>query len=371
MPWLPRTLFKDWPEDASGLETKKVVELYQSGFAGAKYSEEAVAEFRATHRWPNAEDAAHHFGLADTGAGKLVIPYVHVLEMFPGCWPGRQGQARGDCVSWNTRNAALLTMVCDIVSGQPDEKTGKAEGPPEVPAEGVADGVLSTETFYWYRGYDGDGWHCPSAANVACRKSGLMVRKNYPEFGVDLTTYSGQKAGLYGRRAPGPEIQRAGSEHLIHQATEASTFEAVRDFLFNGYGISTCGSEGLSDTRDANGVSRRQGSWAHAMAYIAVDDRPVIHRLYGEGLVLDLNSWAKWNRGPRDIVESAQFVPPDKKDLWVSLGIVNPATGNIMIPEGSCWVRWSEMQRREHIALSGANGWPRKALPDYGTTIWG
>jgi hypothetical protein len=363
MVWKARGKFQDWPARAKELSLEKVIQMYEDGFAGATYSEEAVDQFRAAMTYPNGEDVTHAFGLADSGAGKLVIPFVHVVEMFPGCWPGRQGQARGDCVSWGTRNAALLTMVCDIVSGQPDQVTGKPEQKPDVPAEGVADGVLSTETFYWYRGYNGDGWHCPAAATVACRKSGLMVRKDYPEFGVNLTTYSGRNAGAYGAKAPGPEIQKAGQEHLIHQATEASTFEACRDLLYNGYGVSTCGGEGLSNKRDENGVSKRSGSWAHAMAYIGADDRDVIKQKYGEPLVLDLNSWADWNSGPRDILDSAGLVPPEKKDAWVRAGIVNSSTGNIMIPEGSCWVRYSEMKRREMIAFSGANGWPAKALP--------
>lgn len=363
MPWLPRHQFLDWPAEAKDVPTKDIRRLYEQGFAGCQYSQKAWDEFRSSQTWPVAEEAAYKFGLEESGAGKLVVPFVHVLETYPGCWPGRQGQGRGDCVSWSTRNAALLTLVCDVVAGLPDEKTGQIEEPPAVTEEGVADGVLSTEGFYWHRGYDGDGWFCPEAARIATTKGGVLLRQAYPDLGVDLTTYSSSTAGKYGRRPPPANILKAQSEHLIHQATEASSFEAVRDFLQNGYGVSSCGGEGLSDTRDANGVSRRQGQWAHAMAIIGVDDRDVIKQLYREPLVLDLNSWARWNRGPRDIYQSAALVPPEKKERWVQLGIVNPATGNLMIPEGSCWVRWSEFSRREYMILSGASGWPRQTLP--------
>jgi hypothetical protein len=686
MPWLPRQVFHDWPQMSRDLTTDEVRHLYEQGFAGCKHSPEAWERFNDDMLFPDGDAAAHQFGLADTGAGKLVIPFVHVLEMFPGCWPGRQGQARGDCyaagtmvlgetikpiedveigdriwtaqgnlssvistrrlesskplvkvkplgglplsctmdhrmlvveraavfcgrkrkadaaetepvwktagelqvgdyllcptsfaippwpvespndilnrkdgrfalgyflgnghasghsvewwtrssaiadrleatlrtagwhvqprtllretfrirvfsvelvcwlrsqfyrgnaknfpgwaiadsefvagltcadgfhgdgyfdstslsliygvyvlkvmqgyepsigelkrtgtypnakpcyrlicreakrqqkvlrgdnhilhpvckieilegsqivydvgvadrhhsfiangfathncVSWSTRNAALLTMVCDIVSGMPDEKTGKPEQKPDVSAEGVADGVLSTEAFYWYRGYDGDGWFCPGAAQVATTKGGLVVRQKYPF--ADLTSYSGRNAGLWGRRSPPAEVQDVTDDHLIHQATEARSFEAVRDLLYNGYGISSCGGEALEERRDENGVSRRKGSWAHAMAIIGADDRDVIKQLYREPLVLDLNSWAKWNSGPRDIYQSASLVPAYKKDLWIQAGIINSSTGNIMIPEGSCWVRWSEWSRREYIGFSGVNGWPAK-----------
>jgi hypothetical protein len=360
---LKRDLFADWPADADELPTAKVIELYENKFAGAKYSPEAWEEFRATQPEPDGDDVTHKYGLADTGAGKLVIPFVFVLEQFPNCWPGRQGQARGDCVSWGSRNATLLTLACDIVSGLPDEKTKFVEGIPEVPPEGIADGVLSTEAYYWWRGYNGDGWHCPSVAKVATTKSGAFLRKNYPDLGFDLTRYSGRNAGLYGSKSPGAEIQKVGGERLIHAATNADSFESRRDLLFNGYGLLDCGGEGYSDSRDDNGVSKRSGSWAHSMCEVGVDDRDQIKQLYGEPLVLILNSWARWNSGPRDIYQSAGLVPAAKKQKWVDLGIVNPNTGNITIPDGSFWCRWSQCKNREVIAYSGVAGWPAKSLP--------
>ena len=364
MPWLPRKLFNDWPTTAVDLPVADVRKLYESGFAGAKRSEAAWDDFRASMSDPDGEEAAVKYGLADTGAGKLVIPFVHVLEMFPGCWPGKQGQGRGDCVSWGSRNATLLTMVCDIVAGQPDEKSGEPEEKPEVPEAGIADGVLSTEAYYWWRGYNGDGWFCPAVAKVATTMSGAFLRKNYPELDVDLTTYSSRTAGKYGAQKPPAKVAKVGGERLIHQATHAQSFEATRDFLYNGYGILDCGGESYSDVRDENGVAKqtREG-WAHSMSVIGADDRDVIKQMYGGPLLLELNSWARWNRGPRDIFQSVGLVPPAKKELWTKLGIVNPSTGNIMIPEGSWWVRWSDHRNRERIAYSGVNGWPAKVIP--------
>lgn len=364
MTWRTRAKYLDWPEDAQELPPEKVIELYRGGFAGAKPSPEAWEEFRAAMLQPDGERVAHATGMADSGAGKLVVPFVFVLETFPGCWPGAQGQARGDCVSWGSRNATLLTLCCDIVSGLPDEKSGKPEEKPDVPAEGVADGVLSTEAYYWWRGYDGDGWHCPAVARVATATSGAFLRKPYPELGLDLTRYSGRTAGKWGARQPPAEVQRVGGERLVHQATHASSLEVRRDLLYNGYGILDCGGEGYSDRRDEGGVSKRSGSWAHSMCEIGVDDRDVIKQKYGEPLVLILNSWAKWNSGPRDIHQSAALVPADKKQKWVECGLVNPSTGNLMIPEGSFWTPWSHCKGREAIAYSGVNGWPRKNLPD-------
>lgn len=363
MPWLPRKKFNEWPADAVRLSASKVRELYESGFAGCKKpTDKVLAAFYAAAVEPDGDKVCHAYGLAESGAGKLVVPFVHVLEMFPGCWPGRQGQGRGDCVSWGTRNASLGTMVCDIVSGQLDQVSGKAEEKPDVPAGGIADGVLSTEAFYWWRGYNGDGWYCHAAATVAKSKSGLFVRKPYPDLGVDLTSYSSSLAGKYGAKVPTPAIATEGGKHLIHQITEAASLESRRDLLANGYFLLDCGGEGYEDQRNEHGVSKRSGSWAHSMCEIAVDDRQEIKAIYNEPLVLILNSWAKWNGGPRDIYQSAALVPPAKKALWVQAGIVNPTTGNIMIPEGSYWARWSHVKNREAIAMSGAHGWPRKNI---------
>lgn len=372
MPWLPRHNFMDWPKDAADVTTAQVIMAYNAGFAGAKKATENVlAEWRAKSLYPDGVAAAHQFGLADTGAGKLVAPFVHVLEMFPNCWPGRQGQGRGDCVSWSTRNAILLTMACDIVAGQPDIRTGQPEEAPEVPQAGIEDGVLSTEAFYWYRGYDGDGWMCHDAATVACNEAGLVPRKAYPDLGLDLTAYSSRTAGRWGRTPPPANVGDVANDHLAHQSTEITgSFESIRDYLYNGYGCSSCGGEGLSDQRDQNGASRRSGNWAHAMGYIAADDRDVIKQLYSEPLVLDLNSWAKWNSGPRDIYQSAALVPGSKKQLWIERGIVNPQTGNIMIPEGSCWVRWSEWKHREVLAFSGVNGYPARNVDPWKAWLW-
>lgn len=330
---------------------------------GASNSPEAKARFRA--QFPeDGGTLAQRYGWAGSGAGKLVIPFVYVLEAYPGCLPGRQGQGRGDCVSWSTKNAALLTMVGDVVGGLNDETTGKPEECPEVPAAGVADGVLSTEAFYWHRGYDGDGWMCADAAQVACKKSGVVLRQSYPELGLNLTSYSASTAGKWGRRSPPANVVDAFDDHLIHRAVELTTWEDIRDALANLHGVSTCGGEGLADRRDENGVTRVKGSWSHAMAYIGADDRDWARQKYGCGLVLDLNSWgADWISGPRDIFDSAQFVPPEKREKWVSLGVVNASTGNIMIPEGSGWVPYDQMRRRDCYAFAGAKGWEKKYIP--------
>lgn len=343
----PRVFLKGttaWPAQAENLPVASIVKMYEQGFAGAYGEPEEKARFRAEQPQPFGEAIAHASGFAESGAGKLVIPFIYHQQTFPNCWPAA-AQDRGDCVSHSTRNALLLTLICEIMAGQPDEVSGVIEGVPEISPEAIKEGVLSTEAIYWWRRHGGDGWSCDAAASVAVKESGMWLRKNYADLGVDLTTYSGSKAGLYGRSTPPATFAAEGQNHLVRNVTELKSFEEARDFLHNGYGVSTCGGEGFSSERNEDGVSKRKGGWSHALAYLGADDRDTTKQKYGEPLVLVQNSWAVWNGGPRRIMGT-----------------------EFDIPEGSFWARWSDVKNRDMHAFSSANGWPARELPDYGAT---
>lgn len=327
MPWNPQA------EYLSGL-----VGVYADPAASERLTQYLLLQGQA----PDGGTTCRRYGLVGSGAGKLSAPWAVIEKVFPGSLPA-SAQTRGDCVSHSTRNACLGTLACEIAAGQPDEVTGLREGAPEISTEARKDGVLSTEAIYWFRGHGGDGWSCDHAAEVVLKESGLWLRKSYESLGIDLTKYSGKIAGKWGSTAPGAAVRKIGSEHLIRTATRARTFEEVRDLLANGYCISSCGSESWSETRDANGVSRRtpQG-WAHALAYLGVDDRDEIRKAYGEPLVLVQNSWGRWNSGGRAVLGT-----------------------NLEIPHGAFWSKWSDCRHRYAIAFSGVAGWPAKQLPDW------
>jgi len=323
-----------------------VVKAYESGFVGAvcdpAATERLQSDIAAAGGLPKGAMACSAYGLEDSGKGKLSLPFLEIFKLYPDSLPGG-AQGRGDCVSWSTRNTCLITMCSDITSGTPDEVSGKLEGAPEVSDTARLNGVLSTEAIYNWRRHGGDGWSCAEAASVVIKDSGLWLRKIYDEIDVDFTSYSARNAGIYGSKTPPDSWRKIGAPHLMRTATVLETYEQLRDMLANGYGVSSCGGEGFSNTRDINGVSKRQGGWAHALAYIAVDDRPEIIKLYGEPLILVQNSWGNWNDGGRRIFGTF-----------------------IDIPIGSFWAKWSDIKNRDMIALSGANGWPPKKLKSYG-----
>ena len=170
-----------------------VVAAYEGGYVGAYSNPEAAEALRdqikAAGGIPDGAMACAAYKLEETGAGKLSLPVLEVLELYPECLPGG-AQGRGDCVSWSTRNACLGTMCCEITSGLPDPNSGRLEGAPDVSDTARLNGVLSTEAFYNWRRHGGDGWSCAEAAQVALNDSGLWLRKKYDEIDVDFTQYS-------------------------------------------------------------------------------------------------------------------------------------------------------------------------------------
>ena len=350
---MTRLKFQYWPESAPAqMYVRDIQKMYQAGFAGCEFSRSKIREGKekfsdhidSQGTWSSSDgtDAAHEWGIAGSGVGKLSVPFLATLQLYPGCLPG-PGQQRGDCVSHGQKNANLISLCTEVLNEEPDDRTGTIEAAPEISADGIRNGALSTESIYWYRAHGGDGWFCGDSARVSTTSAGCVVRRNYEDIGIDLTNYSGALAGKYGRTSPPEVIGEVLNDHLIRTSTSLSSIEQIADFLHNGYGINSCGGEGFLLTRDENGVSKRSRSWSHSMAYIACDMRPWVQQVYNEpGLVLVQNSWGRFNNGPRRI-----------KDTQYD------------IPEGSFWARWSDISRRSAYAMSSVNGWPAKKLPNY------
>lgn len=320
-----------------------IVREYERGFVGA-YSDPAATERLRQHiddigGYADGGAACRVAGFYGEGAGKLSLPYLAATQLYPGVLPGGR-QLRGDCVSWSSRTAALVSYCASLMYGaNPDRNDA-----PEASAKAIAHGLFSTESWYWQRGYDGDGWTCSAAADVGLTSAGLVLRQNYPELGIDLTDYSASKAGRWGRMPPPAEVRAMTSKYLLQNATICNTWEQVRDMLANGYALSTCGGESWSDRRDQNGVCNRTAAgWAHAIAVIAADDREEVRRKYGSPLVLFCNSWGEYMTGGRQI-----------------LGI------DLEIPPGCFWSRWDDASRRGYIAFSTGKGWAANKLPDWG-----
>ncbi len=369
-----RVLFpgsKPWPENGffgNGISTiatapATIQSMYDAGYSGIYYDPDAPALMKATAKETGgaetADEAAHKFGWVNAGKGELILPFVAVLEIWPNAFPGMP-QLAGTCVGHNGKNAGLVTCATEALCGLPDEVTGIVEGPPDVPADGEKTGVFSIAGIYSLRGHRGHGWDCGSCASVMVKRGGLLVAQNYPEHGIDLTRVTGRTENLTPSQIP-DAVWAMARARQFRTAAECETAEAIRDALAMGCGTQSCGGEGFSSSRNEHGIAKKSGSWAHAMAITGFDDRPWAHQ-NGGPFVLIQNSWAKWNGGPRDIYDSRKYVPAAKRAEWIAKGIVNAETGNILIPHGSFWARWSDVRRRSYYAMGGLSGWKRKPL---------
>lgn len=348
--------FKPWPEPKEDRKKprslKDLIKLYSTGHAGALYSPEAKERFSSLVTHKSGSDVCRKFGYEESGKGQLIIP-AHFIELsYPGCLPGGR-QAEGDCVSWNDRNATLCTMVMEALCGLPDPVSGKLETLPKVSLLAIRNGVLSTEAHYGLRTTKpGHGWYCHEGAEVCIKYIGAVLRQNYShiEGGIDLEKYTSQTVNHWNRRKPSPELLAVWDDHLVRDAVEIDAMEALRDLLYRGFGVSTCGSEAFSSTRNEDGVCQLiRDEWAHAMAFLGIDDRPWAHAKYGGPLILVQNSWGDYCKGPRDIHD--------------------PPVPGMKIPVGSFWTPWKNVRRRLMIAYAGINGWLRNPLPSYSTGI--
>ena len=122
---------------------------------------------------------------------------------------------------------------------------------------------------------------------------GAVARGKYGN--VDLRTYDGQKAKRWGMPSVGvPEslIPKA-RMHSIETVSQVNTYEECRDLIANGYAVTIASNQGFSNRRDSEGFARPEGSWAHQMSILAVDDA------YRRPGVLVQNSWGVWNAGPK------------------------------------------------------------------------
>lgn len=261
--------------------------------------------------------------IKDTGKGKVTLLYDIIRKVNSGLFPNRH-QTVGDCVSQGGAYAVDASKAVDIYVNK-DLELWVAE--------------TSTEDLYWgSRNIIGQGRLGNSDGSIGAWMAkyltdyGALPRGKYGD--IDLTTYSGAKARSWGRRGfmlPQSFVDIA-KQHPIMTASQVKSYNEVRDLVSNGYAVTIASNQGFSSRRDKDGFAKPEGSWAHQMCILGVDDS------FKRPGVLVQNSWGAWNSGP---VRHNQ-------------------------PVGSFWVDASEIERRvlrsgDCWAISGYEGFkPQK-----------
>jgi len=236
----------------------------------------------------------------------------HNHTFIDGC-----GMVLKNCVSHAARNAVDITRSTEIINGDSESFIVRS----------------ATEGIYGNRGHSGQGMTCENAVRYLTKQGGIVLRKKYGRH--DLSVYNGRMAASWGRSGTPSEITIEAKNNQVKTASNIRSIDEARDALFNGYGIFACSNLGFSSTRDKNGIAARSGSWAHAMAWVAMDDT---RQLFNETLFLIQNSWGVWNNGPKRLGQ------PDGS-FWV-----RESVAQTIISQGNTW------------ALSNVDGFPAQKI---------
>jgi hypothetical protein len=271
---------------------RDLLKAYKEGFVGSYCDPKDLDKLLG--ELPHPLFGAAAYDLYDSGKGKLALPFKNLLRFDPGFGPAEK-QVVGDCVSHSTRNAVDITRSCEIINGEREEFIARG----------------ATEGIYGSRGHGGEGMTCSGAARFVNKTGGLLIRKKYGS--IDLSSYQGKLAASWGRGGAPQSLITEAQKHQVKTVSLINTVAQARDALANGYSISVCSMSGFSSRRDKYGIAARSGSWAHAMAMIAMDDT---QEIYNETLFLVQNCYSD---DTEILTESGWFLFKDlPKDVKVA-----------------------------------------------------
>lgn len=350
--------------------TKELISYYEQGFQGAFKDPEAEEELIHDMEYKDFVDVAHANDMVGDGEGKLSLAYECVQRLNPDEYPGK-AQRTGCCVSRGTVNAFTASYAYEVWNAVPDGVKNRIIGKEITFYDHIAAGDYGDHledwpvvpypdhqtfdhcTIYGERGHRGQGANCGTLCMAAKNKTGLLPRGKYdiPGFGeYDCSKYDDKKAARSGPKWSNA-FREFTNKHHVRDVTGCREIDTARDALANNYGLNVCSGFATSSARptisddkgSCAGANRWKGSWAHAMAWLACDDRSWAHDKYGGPLFLIMNSWGDWNRGPRRIYGT------DKE-----------------IPVGSFWITTKDASRILRgggaYVLSNIKGFPRRPV---------
>jgi hypothetical protein len=294
---------------------QSILEAYVNGFVGSISDPASTEKLLSELPMPLFGNAAN--SLYGSGDGKLSLPYKSILKFVPD-FGSYERQGTGDCVAHAFRNASDVSRAFEIDVNK--EREGF-----------IASGA--TEAIYGVRGHTGEGMTCSRAARFLNQEGGILLRKKYDNY--DLSKYNPRLASSWGRSGTPSELKELGKANQVKTVSIVRSVQEAKDAIANGYCLATCSMSGFSSSRDKNGIASRNGQWAHAMAWIGVDDTK--QRL-NETLFLIQNSWGLWNSGPK-------FYEQPDGSFWV-----REQDAATMIANGEAW------------ALSNVNGFPPRKI---------
>jgi len=166
--------------------------------------------------------------------------------------PKNQGSV-GSCVSFGTNTAIRRTMLTEIMLGDAEEFRDIVE---EITYGGsrveIGGGRIN-----------GDGSVGAWAAEFV-KRWGVVDRAKHGNY--DLTAYSESRCREFGRNGVPSDLETIAKRYPVKNVTQVMSWTEAKKALASGYGIAICSNQGFSMRRDAKGICRPSGSWAHCMA---------------------------------------------------------------------------------------------------------
>lgn len=200
---------------------------------------------------------------------KEVFMWQAYQKLFDGKLPPskRQGSI-GSCVSFGTANAVCRTMAVAIAfAGAPYDYKDLAE---EVIYGGARQQICK-------QGPGGEGTNGSCAAKFV-QQYGVAPRENIG--GYDLSTYSVATCRSFGNKGVPKSIIDAIKDNKVKDITQIKTWQEAKVCLSSGWGIAVCSGVGFNGKRDANGIKKASGNWAHCMCldgYCTIDGKEYGH----------------------------------------------------------------------------------------------
>lgn len=290
-----------------------------------------------THGWEKDDEAVKAVQaeiafkvFSDTPAGKSDDPlpesvylWQSYVKLFARGPPSKNQADVGSCVSFGTNNAIERTLATQIVfkGGDADEFKHIVE---EVTYGGsrveIGGGRIR-----------GDGSVGAWAAQFV-QKWGIVARAKHGSY--DLSEYSVATCRKFGQSGVPDDLEAIAKERPVKDLTLVKTWDSAKKSLASGYAIAICSNQGFSMQRDANGICRASGSWAHCMCldgYTKINGKEYGHIT---------NSWgASAHTGPVGPGE------PPPCGFWA-----DSTTIARMLSQGDSW------------AFSGVKGFPSRKL---------
>lgn len=179
----------------------------------------------------------------------------------------------------------------------------------------------------------GDGSVGAWAANW-CKNYGIVAMEKYDS--ADLTEFSPTRARQFGKTGVPADIEAAARLHPIRNTALVKSWQEVKKAIQQYFPVVVCSDQGFTMERDANGVCKPRGSWAHCMVIIAVRTLPD-----GRVQFFILNSWG-------NTAHSGPVSPPDAPPagFWTDAAVIDD-----MVKQG------------DSFALSEAVGFPARRIP--------